>query len=891
MIRMRNVYWPFAVRCVLISLLSVVVSLPAAQQQPPAPTGINLALVAKPSTSFVSGHETITALNDGFDPDNSNDKSHGAYGNWPQSGLQWVQYEWTQPVSVGRMDVYWFDDHGGVRLPTACRLLYWDGGKFAPVANAAGLGLVEHRFNTTTFDPVTTARLRLEFDSNGKSSTGLLEWRVYDTGQSPNFAPSVVAGVDRVVVLTGRTWLSGTVKDDGKPNPTPKVTWSKTSGPGSVSFEKADAAITTAKFSAIGEYILSLTADDGTLTTSDSLRVRVEPAPPSDHLYPVTVPTFAVGGPLWNARLKALIVNWIPHCYTKISDPKLPEGGIINFVNAGNKLAGRPFEPHIGAVFANGWVYNTVEAMCDALMVDPQGDAEIIAAQKAIGEKLEDWIPKLISAQEPDGYLHTCYTLQGHRRWSNRDDHEGYQAGYFMEAAIAHYRMTDRTDARMYDAAKKLADCWCANFGPGKRDWFDGHQALEMALVHLARFVDEGEGAGKGRKYAELAKFLFDCRKNGNEYDQSHLPVMQQYEAVGHAVRAVYSYAGMVDVAMDTGDADYHSAILSLWDNIVNKKYYVTGGVGSGETSEGFGKNYSLPNHAYCESCASCGELFFQHRMNLAYPHARYADLAEETLYNAILGSVDLDGKNFTYTNPLDSGEKRYLWHGCPCCVGNIPRTLLSLPSWMYATDKNGLFVNLFAASRMTIANVAGTAVEIVQATDYPWKGDVSITINPATAKPFAVRIRIPHRGTSPLYTATPAADGIGAISVNGSPVTPTESEGYAVITRSWKKGDTIALTVPLQIQRIKSDPKIAANVGRVALRYGPLVYNLESADQNIDKILGPDAVLSTEWKPDLLGGVMVIKGTFTDGSAMLAVPNYARLNRGGRSIVWIKDH
>lgn len=853
-------------------------------------SGINLALVARASTSFVSGHETITALNDGFDPANSDDKSHGAYGNWPRSGTQWVQYEWTQPVSINRMDVYWFDDHRGVRLPATCRLFWWDDGKFVPVANVSGLGLAEHRFNTTTFDPVTTNRLRLEFDSNGTSSTGLLEWRVYDTGQSPNFPPSVDAGVDRVVVLHGKTWLDGTIHDDGKPSASPKVAWSKASGPGEVLFEKADAATTTATFSSVGDYVLALTADDGQLKTSATLSVRVEPAPPATHLEPVSVWSYSVNSPLWNSRLKALIVNWIPHCYTKISDPKLKEGGIINFVNAGNKLAGKPYEPHIGAVFANGWVYNTVEAMCCALAVDPRGDAEMIASQKAIRDKLEDWIPKLISAQEPDGYLHTCYTLQGHRRWSNRDDHEGYQAGYFIEAAIAHYEVTGRKDDRLYDAAKRLADCWCANFGPGKREWFDGHQAFEMALIRLGNFIDANEGAGKGRKYAELAKFFLDCRKNGGEYDQSHLPVIRQYEAVGHAVRAVYSYAGMVDVAMDTGDVDYHSAAMSLWDNLVNKKYYVTGGVGSGETSEGFGKNYSLPNHAYCESCAGCGELFFQHRLNRAYHHARYADLAEEALFNAILGSYDLDGKNFTYTNPLDSGEKRYLWHVCPCCVGNIPRTLLSLPVWMYAKDNDGLYINLLAGSRMTIPDVAGTAVEITQETDYPWKGSAKIILNPATEKEFSIRIRIPHRQTSRLYPATPASDGIASISVNGSSVNPAQHNGYAILTRRWKRGDQIELTIPLQVQRIKADSRIAGNVGRVALRYGPLIYNMESVDQNLDNVLSPDSNLTTEWKADLLEGVMVIRGTFTDGSPMMAIPNYARLNRGGRSIVWIKD-
>jgi uncharacterized protein len=853
--------------------------------------GVNLALVAKAATSYVSGHETLRALNDGAEPGNSGDKSHGAYGNWPRSGTQWTEYEWSQPVSVKQVEVYWFDDRGGVRLPKACRLLYWDGTGFVPAPKAAGLGLAGNQYNTTTFEEVNTTRLRLEFDSEGRASTGILEWKVYDTGKSPNFAPTVEAGVDRVAVLPGKTYLRGTVKDDGKVNGTPQTTWSKQTGPGQVTFEKAAATVTTAKFSMAGDYVLKLTAEDGQLRSSDTLKVRVDPPPPAAHLDPVHTKRYQISSPLWSSRAKALIVNWIPHCYNNISNTNLAEGGIINFVQAGNKLAGRPYARHKGPVFANAWVHNTVEAMCVALMVDPQGDQELVAAQQAIRAKLEDWIPKLLSAQEPDGYLQTCYTLNGHRRWTNKADHEGYLAGYFMEAAIAHYLMTDRKDPRMYAAARKLADCWCENIGPApKRAWYEGHQELEQALVRLARFVEEMEGPGQGRKYVELAKFLLDSRRNGEEYDQSHLPVIEQYEAVGHAVRAVYSYSGMADVAMETGNVDYQSAVRSLWENIVNKKYYVTGGVGSGETSEGFGQDYSLPNRAYCESCSGCGELFFQHKMNMAGHLARSADLYEETLYNAILGDVDLEAKNFTYTNPLDSGGARYGWHGCPCCVGNIPRTLLMLPTWMYLKDADGIYVNLFVGSTVTVEKVAGTDVQLVQSTDYPWKGNVSITINPAQAKRFTVRLRVPNRNVSTLYSSQPAANGLEAISVNGTAVPPAIEYGYAAITRDWKAGDRIDFVVPMKVQRVKADKNIAADVGRVALRYGPLIYNIESVDQDINLVLGSDATLSTEWKPNLLGGVVVIKGAFTTGAPMVAIPNYARNNRGGRSVVWIKD-
>ncbi|MHB1037531.1 MAG: glycoside hydrolase family 127 protein [Pirellulales bacterium] len=850
----------------------------------------NLALVATSSTSYVSGHETIRALNDGNSPRNSNDKRRGAYGNWPQSGLQWVEYDWPQPINTNRIEVYWFDDRGGVRVPKAARLKYYNGADFVEVEKASGLGLAPNQFNVMTFAEVKTAKLRLEMESTG-SSTGILEWRVLDSGNSPNFAPSVEAGVDRLVVLSGKTYLRGTVKDDGKPSGSPTVSWSKESGPGEVTFEKADAAVTTAKFSAAGDYVLRLTASDGQLSGSDTLRVTAELPPPARHLEPVTTKTYQITSPLWRAQAKKIMVNWIPHCYTKISDPKVREGGIDNFVQAGNKLAGRPFTRHVGAVFANAWVHNTVESMCVALMVDPQGDQEIIDAQEAMRAVLDDWIPKILSAQEPDGYLQTCYTLGGQPRWTNKADHEGYLAGYFIESAIAHYLMTNKADDRMYKAARKLADCWCDNIGPApKRAWYEGHQELEQALVRLSQFVDGQEGPGKGRKYLDLAKFLMDSRRNGQEYDQSHLPVVEQYEAVGHAVRAVYSYSGMAGIAMETGDVDYQSAVRSIWSNIVNKKYYVTGGVGSGETSEGFGKDYSLPNNAYCESCSGCGELFLQHKLNLTYHDAKYADLYEETLYNAILGDLDLEGKNFTYTNALDSRGGRYPWHVCPCCVGNIPRTLLMLPTWMYATGEDGLYVNLFIGSKVDVEDVAGTRVQMVQQTDYPYSDKVAITVNPAAPKEFTLRIRVPNRQPSGLYTSTPAVHGITSILINGAPATPTIERGYAVISRTWKAGDRIELVLPLAVQRVKADEKVAADVGRVALRYGPLVYNIESVDQDVEQVLDPSSAFSTEWKGDLLGGVMVVKGKFANGAALTAVPNYARSNRGGRSLVWIKD-
>jgi len=747
-----------------------------------------------------------------------------------------------------------------------------------------------NKYNTTTFIQVTTTRLRLEFDS-GSASTGILEWKVYDSGGSPNFAPRVVAGVDRDVIVGGDTYLNGTVQDDGKLFVTPSNYWSQFSGPGAATFSNANALVTRANFSAPGASVLQLNAFDGQYTSSKTLNVVVAPPPPSSHPLPVYLSAYQINSPLWSYRLKNTIVNWIPHLYAQLNNPNLAQGNINSFIQVSNKLAGRAFSVPGVDPWADAYTLNTLEAMCDALMYDAQGDAAIVTAQNSFRTNLDNWIPIILSAQEPDGYLHTYTTLRGAARWSNKDLHEGYVGGYFIEAGLAHYLMNDRTNTILYAAAKKLADCWCNNIGPAKKTWWDGHENMEQALVHLGRFMNEFEGPTNGLKYIQLAKFLMDSRLNGGTYDQSHLPVIQQYEAVGHAVRAAYLYSGMEDVALETGDIDYQSAALSLWDNIVNKKYYVTGGVGSGETSEGFGNNYSLPNSAYCESCSSCGELFFQHKMNLAWQDAKYADLMENTLYNAILGSLDDPASNFFYPNPLDSSGARAAWHTVPCCVGNIARTLLMLPTWMYARSPDTIYVNLFAGSTVTISNISGVAVQMVQTTDYPWSGNVSVAVNPAVATNFTLKIRVPNRTWSSLYTPTPAVSNLTSIRLNGSPFLPVISNGYATITRTWTNGDKIDLVLPMTIQRIKASDKIAADAGRVALQYGPLIYNVESVDQDVvNTVLGPGAPLSATWNGSMLGGLMVITGNYTNGAALTALPNYARLNRGGRSLVWIRD-
>ena len=354
---------------------------------------------------------------------------------------------------------------------------------------------------------------------------------------------TVEAGPDRIVVLNGRTYLRGWAGHGQRPHardpwekqppqpppaePGTKFAWTKIAGPGDVKFANPAELVTTATFSKPGAYTLRLTADNGQAKASSTLSVSVEQPPPAQQLEAVYTKNFRVDSPLWNARVKVLIVNWIPHCIDVInrSDVILGEGGIDNFVEAGKKLRGEPAGLHKGYVFSNAWVHQTVEAMCIALMIDPQGDPDIERAHEKFRATLEDWIPKILAAQEPDGYLQTAFTLDrvggakgpvpsskfAHWDPAHRGDHEGYVGGYFLESAINHYLMTDKQDPRLYNAAKKLADCWSSNLGPApKKAWYDGHQEMEQALVRFGRFVNDMEGGGKGDAYIRTAKFLLD---------------------------------------------------------------------------------------------------------------------------------------------------------------------------------------------------------------------------------------------------------------------------------------------------------------------------------------------------------------------------------------------
>lgn len=637
--------------------------------------------------------------------------------------------------------------------------------------------------------------------------------------------------------------------------------------------------------------VSSFTTDMGNVSLTPYSAVTATP------LKPVWCNGVKVSSPFWSAVVKRMITKWIPHCYGRLDT--LDNHGIKLFINAGNKLNGQAFTATTQDPWANGYVHNTVEAMCMALTIDPQGDQEIITAQTNIRNELANWIPIILRAQESTGYINTNYTLHNLTPWTNNTDHEGYVMGYFIESACAHFLMSGKKDSTLYKAAKKCADYWVSKIGPApKKTWYDGHEEIKLALIRLAHLVDETEGQGKGDAYVNLAKFLLGSRKGGGEYDQSQtLPVLQT-DAVGHAVRASYLYTGMTDLGMALKDQSCFTAVQKLWNSVTNCKMYVTGGIGSESYNEGFGANYKLQNVSYDESCASCGMVFWANRMNCAFHNSKYINNMERELYNVLVGSVDLAGQNFYYQNELDQNVGRYSWHGCPCCVGNIPRTLLSLAKWTYATQGDDtVYVNLFLGSTMSF-NVGSTPVQFVQTSNYPWEGSTSIVVNPSKPSAFTLKVRIPAFNESGLYQL-PSYSGSYSVSVNGVKWEGPLDQGYAPITRTWNTGDKVDISIPLEIMRVHAIPSVWADTGLVALQRGPIIYNIEDVD-NSETVgsckLPLTATLTANWKSSLLGGVMTINGTATKvggtGSyPFQAIPNYARLNRGGRSIVWIQEH
>lgn len=529
---------------------------------------------------------------------------------------------------------------------------------------------------------------------------------------------------------------------------------------------------------------------------------------------------------------------------------------------------------------------------------------------------LDSVITIIAAAQEPDGYLTTCVTNKctrlsgwwGSSRWEKINSHELYNSGHLYEAAVAHYRATGKRT--LLDVAIKNADLVCQVFGPneGQKHVPSGHPIIEMALAKLYKVTGD-------EKYLNMAKYFVEETGRGtdghrlNAYSQDHKPILQQDEIVGHAVRAGYLYSGVADVAALTHDTAYFHALTRLWENLVSKKLFITGGMGSRPQGEGFGPNYELNNHTnYCETCASIANVYWNYRMFLATGEAKYMDVLERALYNGVISGVSLSGDKFFYDNPLESmGEhERQRWFGCACCPGNVTRFMASVSNYVYATQGNDIYVNLYIQGKSEM-KTADNQVQLVQTTGYPWDGKVSIQVKPEKESEFAIRLRIPGwlqsaPVASDLYAYTTPAEKY-TLKVNGSTVKPAEGDGYATIVRTWKPDDVIELELPMEVRRVKANDQVEDDRGMLAMERGPIVYCLEGIDQLdsvvFNKFIPADTKIDATFDAKLLKGVMVLSGTAKevaqDGSIkdvpFKAIPYSTWNNRGaGQMEVWVAD-
>jgi DUF1680 family protein len=543
-------------------------------------------------------------------------------------------------------------------------------------------------------------------------------------------------------------------------------------------------------------------------------------------------------------------------------------GRISNFAKAAGLIPGK-FE---GIYFNDSDVYKVLEGAAYSL-----ADRRDPGLEKTVDEI----IAKIAAAQQPNGYLNTYFTLVApEKRWTElQSKHEMYCGGHMIEAAVAHYRATGKRT--FLDVAVKFANHLLDTFGPDKRHEIDGHEEIELALVKLYQVTND-------ERYAKLAQFFIDIHGDASQrslfgpYCQDHMPVREQSEIVGHAVRAMYLYSGVADVASLSGDRALVAAMDRLWHDVVERKLYVTGGIGARHAGEAFGDPYELPNRtAYCETCAAIGLALWAHRLNLMHSDAQYADVLERTLYNGILSGVGLDGEKFFYVNPLASAgnHHRQPFFGCACCPTNVARFMPSVPGYVYAQSGRDIFVNLYAASTAKLT-LGDTPVTFTQATRYPWDGQVRLGVELARPETFAVCLRIPQWA------------GEWGVRINGDRQTPRLVRGYARIERTWKSGDAIEIELPMAIQRVEAHPLVKDDAGRVAVQRGPIVYCFEQADQEMPVrtiVLAKDPQFTAEHRPELLGGVTVIKGVDVHGKPILAVPYYAWDHRQpGPMAVWV---
>ncbi|MEJ7769812.1 MAG: beta-L-arabinofuranosidase domain-containing protein, partial [Chitinophagaceae bacterium] len=554
-----------------------------------------------------------------------------------------------------------------------------------------------------------------------------------------------------------------------------------------------------------------------TAVTSQGIRQMMEP---------VSFSEVNITDKFWKPKMDKVATSTLQACIYQ-TEAKTPR--IRNF----EKVARNKGEKHEGIFYDDSDVFKALEAIAYSLKNIPNKELET---------KADEWIDKIAAAQLPDGYLNTYYTLHDlKKRWTDMSMHEDYNGGHMIEAAVAYFESTGKK--KLLDVSIRWADHFDSLFGPGKKHWVTGHQELELALVKLYKST-------KNEKYLTLAHWLLEERGHklaygytwtdwkDTAYAQDLKPVKDQTEITGHAVRAMYMYTGAADVAAYTGDEGYMKAMKTVWEDVVYRNMYITGGVGSSGGNEGFSKDYDLPNEqAYCETCASVGMVFWNQRMNSLTGESKYIDVLERSLYNGALDGLSLTGDRFFYGNPLASMGKheRREWFGTACCPANIARLVASLGDYVYSSSDDAIWVNLFVASN-TILTLAKGKVPLLMDTNYPWDGKVKLTVNPVKKMTYALHLRIPGWAGNEavpgnLYHFVNSKERGISMMVNGKTVEYRTDKGYVVIKREWKKGDVVEYTLPMDVKRVVSRPEISFNTNRVALQRGPLVYCVEGAD------------------------------------------------------------
>ncbi len=602
----------------------------------------------------------------------------------------------------------------------------------------------------------------------------------------------------------------------------------------------------------------------------------------------------------WKPRIDGVSKYTIPVCIdqTEVKTPR-----IRNF----EKVSAGKGEKHEGIFYDDSDVFKALEAIAYSLSNQPN---------PALEKKADEWIDKIAAAQLPDGYLNTYYTLGDlNSRWTDMSMHEDYNGGHLIEAAVAYADATGKR--KLLDVAIRFADHFDSLFGPGKRHWVTGHEELELALVKLFRSTGN-------RKYLELSNWLLEERGHKNAkgytwsdwkdtaYTQDVIPVRNQSEITGHAVRAMYLYTGAADVAAYTNDQGYVDAMKRVWEDVVFRNMYITGGIGSSGSNEGFSADYDLPNEqAYCETCASVGMVFWNQRMNQLTADARYMDILERSLYNAANDGLSMDGSLFFYGNVLASkgNHKRRPWFGTACCPSNIARLVESIGNYIYGVSGSDVYVNLFIGSKTTL-NLSGGKTDLAIDTNYPWDGKIRINVTPQRKSKIAMHVRIPgwalgHPVPGGTYQYLNYSGSSYSLRVNGIPVAYTIENGYAVINREWKKGDHLEVEFPMEVRRVVARNEVKADNNRVALERGPLVFCFEHPDnegQVFNFVLPDNAPLKTEYEAGLLSGIQTITAmvpvleTSSDGMGVntrikpvKAIPYFTWANRGqGQMQVWI---